>query len=118
MSDSQTVRLEQELPEAGTLLFSSLSGKGSSLPRVWTMLAMLVLLALAAGLFLLFDGATPGPLEVNLPWIADLGVNFHLAVDGLNVYLLLLTALLFPVVLACSWKTAQAFGCALSAFAM
>src|SRR6185369_3149338 len=36
------------------------------------------------------------------------GVNFHLAVDGLNVYLMLLTSILFPVALCCTWKTIPA----------
>ena len=34
-----------------------------------------------------------------------LGVHLRFGVDGYNVYLLLLTALLFPVVLACAWHT-------------
>jgi NADH-quinone oxidoreductase subunit M len=37
-----------------------------------------------------------------------LGVSLHFGVDGLNLYLLLLTALLFPAVLACTWATPAA----------
>lgn len=108
MSDSTTVRLQPSVPDVGTLFSSSLS-RPSSLPRVCTMLVMLAVLVASGGLFLTYDGAAdPRLMEVDLPWIASLGINFHLAVDGLNVYLLLLTALLFPVALACSWKTAQA----------
>ena len=101
MSDSQAVRFPRALPAVGTL---ALAG---SLPRILTMLVMAAVLVLSAWLFRAYDGATPLP-AVNLPWIESLGVNLHLAVDGLNVYLLLLTALLFPVVLACAWRSAEA----------
>jgi NADH-quinone oxidoreductase subunit M len=56
-----------------------------------------------------FDGqAPPGRFAIDLPWMPSLGVRLHFAVDGLNLYLLLLTTLLFPVVLACAWTTAEA----------
>ena len=94
-------------PAAGTLVLACLPGK--VLPRIGAMAIMLAVLLLAGGLFLAYDGsADPRLLEISLPWIASLGVNFHLGVDGLNLYLLLLTAILFPVVLACSWKSSQA----------
>jgi len=34
-----------------------------------------------------------------------LGINLHFAVDGFNVYLVLLAALLFPAVLGCTWNS-------------
>ncbi len=52
--------------------------------------------------------ATPGKggawlAEVNLPWIPQLGISFHLAVDGLSLLLLALTALLGILSVAASW---------------
>ena len=79
----------------------------SSLPRALTLGVMLLLLTWAFGVFLDFKGHTE-VAAVTLPWMPTLGVRLHFAVDGLNVYLLLLTALLFPVVLACAWNTAEA----------
>ncbi|MBI1921908.1 MAG: NADH-quinone oxidoreductase subunit M [Geobacter sp.] len=106
MSDSATVRVQRTMPGFGALLWSSVF-KSSGLHRIGAMLLMLSILALSAGIFLNFDGtAGPSLMEINIPWIDSLGINFHLAVDGLNVYLLLLTAILFPVVLACSWSAA------------
>ncbi|HJV35104.1 NADH-quinone oxidoreductase subunit M [Geomonas sp.] len=46
--------------------------------------------------------------SIDIPWIDSLGLNLHLAVDGLNAYFLLLTVVIFPVVLACAWSTRQA----------
>lgn len=101
MSDSRTVRFPRALTAADAFVPAGV------LPRILAMLAMTAVLLLSVVLFRAYDG-TASPLDIDIPWIASLGVNFHLAVDGLNVYLLLLTALLFPVVLACSWRTAEA----------
>src|SRR3954469_16796647 len=33
------------------------------------------------------------------PWIADLGVSWHLGIDGISLFLVVLTAVLFPIAL-------------------
>jgi NADH-quinone oxidoreductase subunit M len=109
MPDSLTILLLLALPAAGALLVSVLPTRGSILPRIVAMASMLAVLVLATRLFCSFGGMAGGPAaDLNIPWIASLGVNFHLAVDGLNLYLLLLTTLLFPVVLGAAWRTWEA----------
>src|SRR5262245_30826920 len=47
-----------------------------------------------------FDPAQAGfQLEVNHEWIATLGIRFHLGVDGISLWLVLLTTFLMPVTL-------------------
>jgi len=47
-----------------------------------------------------FDASKAGfQLEVNRPWIEALGVNFHLGIDGISLWLVLLTTFLMPVTL-------------------
>ena len=43
-------------------------------------------------------------VEQNLPWILPLGISYHLAMDGLSLLLIVLTALLGVVSVACSWR--------------
>jgi NADH-quinone oxidoreductase subunit M len=45
--------------------------------------------------------------EMNTPWINafQLGVRYHVAVDGLSLWLVLLTTLLVPVALVSSWHS-------------
>jgi NADH-quinone oxidoreductase subunit M len=45
--------------------------------------------------------------ETNVPWIDafDLGVRYHVAVDGLSLWLVVLTTLLVPVALISSWNS-------------
>jgi NADH-quinone oxidoreductase subunit M len=49
---------------------------------------------------------TPGGswlAEINLTWIPQLGINFHLAVDGLSLVLVLLTAFLGMTAVGSAW---------------
>ncbi len=68
---------------------------------------MLAVLALALSMFVAYDGQAAGRYAIHVAWMPSLGVDLSFAVDGFNVYLLLLTALLFPVVLACAWNTVE-----------
>ena len=60
--------------------------------------------------FLWSDSTTRGALdratwlvELNLTWIPQLGVGFHLAMDGLSLLLVALTLFLGVVSVVCSW---------------
>jgi len=47
-----------------------------------------------------FDAASAGfQLQVDKVWIAPLGIRFHLGVDGISLWLVLLTTFLMPVTL-------------------
>jgi NADH-quinone oxidoreductase subunit M len=47
-----------------------------------------------------FDAAKAGfQLEVDKVWIAPLGIRFHLGIDGISLWLVLLTTFLMPVTL-------------------
>lgn len=41
-------------------------------------------------------------LEMNVPWIPGLGINFHIGLDGLSLLLVFLTALLYPFIIRAS----------------
>lgn len=108
MCNTIAVLLLCALPAAVSFLIYLVPAKDSMLPRAISLLSMLVVLGLSACLFFGFDGAAGGAsYDLNIPWVPSMGVNFHIALDGLNVYLVLLTGLLFPVVLLCSWGNPQ-----------
>ena len=64
---------------------------------IFALATFLVSLALLAG-FDPLDGEIQ--LEVLVPWISSLGVNFHVGVDGISLWLVLLTTFLTPIVVA------------------
>ena len=49
------------------------------------------------------DGALPWAAEFIVPWIESLGINFHLAMDGLSLLMIALTAFLGVMAVGCSW---------------
>src|SRR5687767_8268421 len=62
-------------------------------------------LAIAIATFLIsllilgeFDSAKAGfQLEVNKVWVESLGINFHLGIDGISLWLVLLTTFMVPL---------------------
>jgi NADH-quinone oxidoreductase subunit M len=68
----------------------------------WATLGALVTLGLAIALLAGFDSGASGLQDtVDIGWIPGLGVDYSLGIDGLNVFLVLLTAVL--------WTGATAF---------
>jgi len=58
-------------------------------------LLSVVPLVLAAVLWITYDKTAGGfQFEVNVPWISALGINYHIAVDGLSIPMIFLTTLL------------------------
>lgn len=89
-------------------IVAPLLGRASHAGRIVAMAAMLTVLWLTASLFIGFDGAAGvAHSGVDIPWMPSLGISLRFALDGYNVYFVLLTALLFPAVLACAWQTSE-----------
>src|SRR5688500_8901882 len=42
--------------------------------------------------------------EFNQPWVADLGINFHVGMDGISLMMVLLTNLLLPLITLSSFR--------------
>jgi NADH-quinone oxidoreductase subunit M len=54
--------------------------------------------ALAIWVLAAFDPHDAGfQFETNRSWVADFGISWHLGVDGISLFLLVLTAVLFPL---------------------
>jgi len=70
----------------------------------------LALLAIIADLLLtLIELNNGGPwlAQLDWPWIPSFGIRFHLAMDGISLWLILLTAFLGLVSVITSWKEVQ-----------
>lgn len=42
-------------------------------------------------------------IEINVPWIESLGAHYHLGVDGVSLWLVLLTTFLMPISMLVTW---------------
>lgn len=63
-------------------------------------------------LFLIFDkGAAASPsgfyFEKNVPWIKAINTNFHLGVDGLSLWLVILTTFIMPIAILSTWHAVE-----------
>jgi NADH-quinone oxidoreductase subunit M len=52
-----------------------------------------------------FDSTRPDfQFLIDVPWIASLGIDYHMGVDGISVFLVLLATLLTPLAILASWS--------------
>src|SRR5580700_2759201 len=55
-----------------------------------------------------FDAVNAGyQFEEYFDWIARAGIHYHLGVDGISLFLVLLTTFLTPLAILCSWQAIQ-----------
>ena len=89
---------------AGAVIVALLPGKGYAI-QWFTLLVMVATLGLALHLPAHFvAGQTGFQFEVNNPWIASPNIRYHMGVDGISVWLVVLTGFLGPLATLASWK--------------
>jgi NADH-quinone oxidoreductase subunit M len=93
------------LPLLGAVILIPLSGRG---PGFYRAVALAVTLADFILSLTLLQGFVPGTHDmqfvVHHPWIERYGVSYHLGVDGISLFLVLLTTFLGPLVVLSTWK--------------
>lgn len=88
------------LPLVGAII-TAFAGKSAKIVSTVFAVASLVL-ALVIACNFIPNASTQ--FEVNLPWIADLGINFHAGIDGISLLVVLLTNLLVPIIILSSYN--------------
>ena len=99
-----------QFPILSVILFLPLAGAlgAVALPRMagwgWALLVALADLAACVWLIFQFSAGTGGMQFVEShPWLPEIGINYALGVDGVNLFLLALNALLTAVALGASF---------------
>ncbi len=103
--DQSILTLILLVPLAGAVLVA-LAPDRSKLPNWIALLTTLVSFLLTLHLPAHFATAGPGSFvfEINQPWIADPAISYHVGVDGLSLWLVVLVGLLAPVGVLASWN--------------
>jgi NADH-quinone oxidoreductase subunit M len=93
------------VPVAGALLVTLMPRRNNAIQ--WTaLLTTLVTFGLSLHLPVHFSyGATGFQFAVDRVWIANPQIHYHVGVDGLSLWLVLLTTLLVPIGVLVSWRT-------------
>ncbi len=86
------------LPAAGALLITLLSKRRPEFVRLVAAITSVATGALSVWLLTEFDADEPGFQFVSRHvWIEQWGISWHLGVDGISLFLIVLTGLLFPL---------------------
>ncbi|HUK89786.1 MAG TPA: NADH-quinone oxidoreductase subunit M [Blastocatellia bacterium] len=98
------------LPIAGAVLLFAIGGGRRQNEGLLRWVALVISLATFLLSLLLPLGFAAGAglrFELNVPWITafDLGIHYHVGIDGLSLWLVLLTTLLTPLALLVSWTS-------------
>ena len=92
------------LPLAGFFLLLILPRKTSS--RMAALIVSVLIFAVSLALIAPYWFANPSSytFSTNVSWIASPPIRYHVALDGLSLWLVLLTTLLTPIAVLVSWK--------------
>ncbi|MCE2510081.1 MAG: NADH-quinone oxidoreductase subunit M [Alphaproteobacteria bacterium] len=111
MQDLPLLSLVIFLPLVGVAFILLIRGEGEVQNRnvrnvaLWTSLATF---ALSILLWTNFDTTTSAfQFEEEIPWIPGFDINYHLGVDGISVFFVLLSTLLTPICVLASWEAIQ-----------
>jgi NADH-quinone oxidoreductase subunit M len=92
-------------PLAGALLLTILPRRDRDI-RVIAFLVSLVTFGLSLHLPVHFHRGLPGfQFEIDKPWIASPNIHYHMGIDGISIWLVVLTTFLTPLCVLISWKS-------------
>ena len=96
------------VPLAGAILIALLPDR-AKLPNWIALLTALVTFGLTLHLPAhVIAGQSGFQFERNIPWIESPAINYHVGIDGLSLWLVVLVGLLAPIGVLASWSTIQA----------
>ncbi|AFK02628.1 proton-translocating NADH-quinone oxidoreductase, chain M [Emticicia oligotrophica DSM 17448] len=90
------------IPLIGSLVLLLLKGSSVSTSKNTALVASLATFAVAIYSFLTFDAQSS--IGVKYSWMKDLNINFHIAIDGISILMVLLTAFLVPIIITSTFK--------------
>ena len=80
-------------------------GRDEAVRRL-ALVASLASFAVSLWLLFRFDASTPAmQFEEIVSWIPSLGVTYRFGLDGISLWLLMLTTFLSPIAILCSWRS-------------
>lgn len=94
------------VPAAGFLLALFIPRSQESVVKLTTLAVSLLAFVLSLGLVSGFDSGKPGLQFVNnVVWIANPDIHWHVGIDGLSLWLIVLSAFLTPIAILISWNS-------------
>ena len=95
------------LPLIAFLISLALPKDNPDLIRRFSLVASTAIFIVSLGLIGPYWFQSPGKyvLETNLAWIESPAIRYHVAIDGISLWLVILTTLLTPICVLVSWRS-------------
>jgi NADH-quinone oxidoreductase subunit M len=94
------------IPAATALLLLLIPRSGANAVRWVALLGALAAFVASLAMFAYFTAGEGGfQMVERLPWIASIGAEWHLGVDGISLFLIMLTTLLSVLCIISSWSS-------------
>ncbi|MGH9126210.1 MAG: NADH-quinone oxidoreductase subunit M [Acidimicrobiales bacterium] len=89
------------LPAAGALAVALIPNAREDMAKIGAFVVAVAELVFAAFMLVDFKVGDAGFQFVSQhPWVSDFGISWHLGVDGISLFLVVMTALVFPIAIA------------------
>jgi NADH-quinone oxidoreductase subunit M len=95
------------LPLAGAILLIFIHRSRENLLRFLALIIAIITFIISLTLYFNFNGQIPNPQFVEKADWLGYGINYYLGVDGISLFLILLTTFLMPLVILSSWRYIQ-----------
>jgi NADH-quinone oxidoreductase subunit M len=87
------------------VLFSIAKKDSNNDIKIAALVISLIEFVISLPLFFNFQKGYAGiQFEQNIPWLSEFGVNYHLGIDGISVFLVLLTTFIMPIAILSAWN--------------
>ena len=92
------------LPIIGVFFILSIDSKKMELTRITALLTSIVTFLISLPLYFNFDAHTYDMQFVEkLRWVPSFGINYYVGIDGISLFLILLTTFIAPITILASW---------------
>lgn len=95
------------LPLIAFLIAMALPKDNPNLIRMFSLIASIVIFLVSLGLIAPVWSAAPGKFafDTNVAWIETPAINYHIGLDGISLWLVILSTLLTPLCVLVSWRS-------------
>lgn len=106
--DSQILTVVTFVPIIAALVLAVLPPARHGAIRIFALVAALVNFVLSLHLLWHFDVSSNAfQYSIDLPWIPSVGIGYRMGIDGISLFLVLLSTFLTPVALLASWSVSK-----------
>ena len=103
--DQNILTLVTFVPFAGALLLVFFPRRDRDI-RIFSFVVSLLAFGLSLHLPVYFHRGLPGfQFEIDKQWVASPNIHYHMAIDGISLWLVVLTTFLTPLCVLISWKS-------------